>query len=214
MILAIVGLFRTVPSALAPTEDQGYVFVIGALQDAAALRSHDQVVRCGRRRSAPAPGGRQRDVGRRHGPADVHAFKTNAGMSGCRSSSGTSVPATTSCRRRLWSARCSPPAAKVKDAMFFAVEPPPIEGLSNVGGFEMYIQSRGRGSPQDLAERRAEVRRGGFAASGAGGRHDDVQRQRAADAHRSGSREGDDARRAGDRGVRYLAEHVRRDVRE
>ncbi len=35
--------------------------------------------------------------------------------------------------------------------LFFAVEPPPIEGLSNVGGFEMYIQSRGRGTPQDLA---------------------------------------------------------------
>jgi len=39
---------------------------------------------------------------------------------------------------------------KEKDAMFFAVEPPPIEGLSNVGGFEMYIQSRGRGTPQEL----------------------------------------------------------------
>src|SRR4029434_6674457 len=40
---------------------------------------------------------------------------------------------------------------KVKDAFFFAVEPPPIEGLSNVGGFEMYIQSRGRGTAQELA---------------------------------------------------------------
>jgi multidrug efflux pump subunit AcrB len=35
--------------------------------------------------------------------------------------------------------------------MFFAVQPPPIEGLSNVGGFEMYVQSRGRGTPQELA---------------------------------------------------------------
>jgi hydrophobe/amphiphile efflux-1 (HAE1) family protein len=41
--------------------------------------------------------------------------------------------------------------SKVKDAFFFAVEPPPIEGLSNVGGFEMYIQSRGRGTPDELA---------------------------------------------------------------
>ena len=42
--------------------------------------------------------------------------------------------------------------SKVKDAFFFAVEPPPIEGLSNVGGFEMYIQSRGRGTPQELGD--------------------------------------------------------------
>jgi multidrug efflux pump subunit AcrB len=38
MILAIIGLFRIVPTSLAPTEDQGYVFVIGMLQDAASLR--------------------------------------------------------------------------------------------------------------------------------------------------------------------------------
>jgi multidrug efflux pump subunit AcrB len=40
--------------------------------------------------------------------------------------------------------------SKVKDAFFFAVEPPPIEGLSTVGGFEAYVQSRGRGTPRDL----------------------------------------------------------------
>src|SRR5262249_58024492 len=79
MLIAIVGLFRIVPGSLAPTEDQGYVFVIGALQDAASLRrttkAFDTVVE---------------DV--RHHPAVATAmsvsgmdpltfsFKTNAGL--------------------------------------------------------------------------------------------------------------------------------------
>ena len=151
MILAIVGLFRTVPSALAPTEDQGYVFVIGALQDAAALRrtvkAFDTVA--GEVRQHPAVGNAMSVAGM--DPLTFSA-KTNAGL--------IWVPL------KPWDERTgddnlSPGAvvnsvfaagAKEKDALFFAVEPPPIEGLSNVGGFEMYIQSRGRGSPQELAE--------------------------------------------------------------
>ncbi len=151
MLLATFGLFRTVPTSLAPTEDQGYVFVIGMLQDAASLR-----------RTTAAFDAVTEDV-RRH-PAVANAmsvsgmdplsfsFKTNAGL--------VWVPL------KPWDERTgddskSPGAvvqavmqagSKVKDAFFFAVEPPPIEGLSNVGGFELYIQSRGRGTPQELAD--------------------------------------------------------------
>jgi HAE1 family hydrophobic/amphiphilic exporter-1/multidrug efflux pump len=150
MVLATVGLFRTVPTALAPVEDQGYVFVIGALQDAAALRrtvnAFDQVA--GEVRQHPAVANAMSVAG-----MDPLTFssKTNAGL--------IWVPL------KPWDERTgddklSPAAvvgsvfaagAKEKDAMFFAVQPPPIEGLSNVGGFEMYIQSRGRGTPQELA---------------------------------------------------------------
>ncbi len=47
--------------------------------------------------------------------------------------------------------------AKVKDGFFFAVEPPPIEGLSMTGGFEAYVQSRGNGSIKDLEAVTAKV---------------------------------------------------------
>jgi HAE1 family hydrophobic/amphiphilic exporter-1/multidrug efflux pump len=150
MILAIVGLFRTVPSALAPVEDQGYVFVIGMLQDAAALRrtvnAFDNVA--GQVRQHPAVANAMSVAGM--DPLTFSA-KTNAGL--------IWVPL------KPWDERTgddklSPAAvvgsvfaagAQEKDAFFFAVQPPPIEGLSNVGGFEMYIQSRGRGTPQELA---------------------------------------------------------------
>ncbi|MGH8187221.1 MAG: efflux RND transporter permease subunit, partial [Steroidobacteraceae bacterium] len=149
MIIAIIGLFRTVPSSLAPTEDQGYVFVIGALQDAAALRrtvkAFDSVV--ADVRAHPAVANTMSVSGM--DPLSF-SFKTNAGL--------IWLPL------KPWDERTgddnlSPGAvvnavfaagSKVKDAFFFAVEPPPIEGLSNVGGFEMYIQSRGRGTAQDL----------------------------------------------------------------
>ena len=80
MVLAIVGLFRAVPNALAPTEDQGYVFVIGVLQDAASLRSHGQGVRCGRR--AKCASTRRSDNAVAVAGVDPLTFasKTNAGV--------------------------------------------------------------------------------------------------------------------------------------
>ncbi len=151
MILAIIGLFRTVPTSLAPTEDQGYVFVIGMLQDAASLRrtttAFDSVT--AEVRQHPAVANAMSVSGM---DPLTFSFKTNAGL--------VWVPL------KPWDERTgdeskSPGAvvqavmaagSKVKDAFFFAVEPPPIEGLSNVGGFEMYIQSRGRGTPQELGD--------------------------------------------------------------
>ncbi|MGH8178579.1 MAG: efflux RND transporter permease subunit [Steroidobacter sp.] len=149
MIIAIVGLFRAVPNSLAPSEDQGYVFVISMLQDAASLD-----------RTVKAVGAVESAV--RNHPAVANAvaiagmdpltqaFKTNAGI--------IWLPL------KPWDERTgdenlSPGAvvnavfmegSKVKDAFFFAVEPPPIEGLSMTGGFEGYIQSRGGGSIKDL----------------------------------------------------------------
>src|SRR6185295_13631553 len=41
-------------------------------------------------------------------------------------------------------------ASGIKDAVVIAFEPPPIEGLSAVGGFEAYIQSRGNGDIKAL----------------------------------------------------------------
>ena len=151
MILAIIGLFRIVPTSLAPTEDQGYVFVIGMLQDAASLRrttaAFDSVTAEVRQHPAVANAMSMSGM-----DPLTFSFKTNAGL--------VWVPL------KPWDERTGDPSksphavvqavmaagSKVKDAFFFAVEPPPIEGLSNVGGFEMYIQSRGRGTANELGD--------------------------------------------------------------
>jgi multidrug efflux pump len=149
MIVATIGLFMHLPNSLAPQEDQGYVFVIGALQDAAsldrttkAIQQVDEAIR-----NHPAI---QTSVGIAGMDALTQAFKTNGGI--------IWLPL------KHWDERTGDPSmtpdavigsvfmesSKVKDAMFFAVPPPPIEGLGMTGGFEAYIQSRGRGSAKDL----------------------------------------------------------------
>jgi multidrug efflux pump len=149
MVVATIGLFMHLPNSLAPQEDQGYVFVIGALQDAAsldrttkAIQQVDEAIR-----NHPAI---QTSVGIAGMDALTQAFKTNGGI--------IWLPL------KHWDVRTGEPSmtpdavigsvfmesSKVKDAMFFAVPPPPIEGLGMTGGFEAYIQSRGRGSAKDL----------------------------------------------------------------
>ncbi|HEY0681488.1 MAG TPA: multidrug efflux RND transporter permease subunit [Steroidobacter sp.] len=148
MIVAVVGLFRALPTSLAPSEDQGYVFVIGFLQDAASL---DRTVKsietvAGEVRNHPAVANAVAVSGM---DPLTQAMKTNSGI--------IWLP------MKPWDERksddLSPSAlvgavfgagAKIKDGFFFAVEPPPIEGLSMTGGFEAYIQSRGSGSIKDL----------------------------------------------------------------
>jgi multidrug efflux pump len=148
MLLATVGLFRAIPTSLAPSEDQGYVFVIGFLQDAASLDRTKRSIQAvaGAVQNHPAVANSVAMAGL--DPLSF-AFKTNAGI--------IWLP------MKPWDERktedLSPQAlvgavygagAKIKDGFFFAVEPPPIEGLSMTGGFEAYIQSRGSGSIKDL----------------------------------------------------------------
>jgi HAE1 family hydrophobic/amphiphilic exporter-1/multidrug efflux pump len=42
--------------------------------------------------------------------------------------------------------------AHIKEGLVLAFAPPPIFGLGNAGGFEFYIQNRGEGGPQRLAQ--------------------------------------------------------------
>jgi|HigsolmetaAR205D_1030408.scaffolds.fasta_scaffold00426_11 multidrug efflux pump len=148
MLVAIFGLFRAVPSSLAPTEDQGYVFMVAVLQDAASLDRTRKAVTAMSEQMAQHPA-----VQTVAGVAGVDpltfASRTNAGA--------VWLPL------KPWDERkdesLSPAAvvnavyaagSTVKDAFFIAFEPPPIEGLGTTGGFEAYIQSRGRGDAKDL----------------------------------------------------------------
>jgi hydrophobe/amphiphile efflux-1 (HAE1) family protein len=148
MLLASVGLYRAVPSSLAPAEDQGYFFVIAILQDAASLDRTTKAVKqiITEVKKHPAVEGALGMIG-----VDplTFAYRTNA--------SAIWVPLIPWDERK--SEDMSPGAvvgyvfgasAKVRDAFIIAVEPPPIDGLSQIGGFEAYIQSRGSGDAKAL----------------------------------------------------------------
>lgn len=151
MIIAIVGLFRSVPNSLAPSEDQGYVFVIGMLQDAASLERTRKAVTAVEAEMLDHPAVQYATSVAGLDPL-TFAFKTNAGVVWLNLKPWED---------RVGDDNLSPAAvvnavygagSKVKDAFFFAVEPPPIEGLGMTGGFEAYIQSRGRGTAKDLEQ--------------------------------------------------------------
>ena len=147
IVVMLVATGRLVPqsrASLAPSEDQGYVFVIRRLQQAASLQRTDAARRAADRRRAQHPGDRRNDVGRGHGSADVRPAHQCRRASGCRSRPGTSArrPELSRGGGRRCVVRRRAQVSRMR--IFFAVEPPPIEGMSNTGGFEGYIQSRGQ----------------------------------------------------------------------
>jgi HAE1 family hydrophobic/amphiphilic exporter-1/multidrug efflux pump len=148
MIAASAALLRAVPSSLAPSEDQGYVFVIGSLQDAASLSRTTEAVNAVAKSMMDNPAV-EAPVAIAGMDALTFAFKTNSGI--------VWLPLIPWDQRR--DASMSPDAivnavfqagGKLRDASFFAVKPPPIEGLGQTGGFEAFIQSRGSGDTKQL----------------------------------------------------------------
>jgi HAE1 family hydrophobic/amphiphilic exporter-1/multidrug efflux pump len=148
MILAIVGLVRSVPAALAPAEDQGYVMVIPILQDAASLKRTEAV---NAQLTAALLAHPAVDQVMTFSGLDVLTFslRTNTGI--------------TWVNLKDWSERTTEDlsakgvagyvfglGAQIKDAFVLAFEPPPIEGLSMTGGFDGFVQSRGGGDYKDL----------------------------------------------------------------
>jgi HAE1 family hydrophobic/amphiphilic exporter-1/multidrug efflux pump len=148
MLVAMVALFRTIPSALAPKEDQGYIMVIPILQDAASLQRTEAV-------NAKLTDALLRNPAVR----DVMAFSgLDALTFTTRSNTGI-----TWVNLKDWSERKSPDQSAaavagyvfgagmgIKDAFVLAFEPPPIQGLSMTGGFDGFVQSVGGGSYKQL----------------------------------------------------------------
>ena len=140
MVVAIWVLERATPSALAPSEDQGYVIAIAALPPAASLQ---------RTRAALA----QFDQAAFAHPAyddNITVDGLDVQTNGQRSNAGVSFMLL-----KDWSERRSPAlsadavtgalfgaAAGIRDAFIFPISPPVVEGMSNTGGLEGFVQSR------------------------------------------------------------------------
>jgi hydrophobe/amphiphile efflux-1 (HAE1) family protein len=140
MLAATWYFMYSVPSALAPDEDQGYVIAIAALPPAASLQRTNAVLR-------------QLDKASFSNPAYADNFTvsgfdvlTNAQ----RSNAGVSFIIL-----KDWAERRHPgmSASEVAGALFgagmgirdgfiFSLSPPAISGLSNTGGFEGFVQAR------------------------------------------------------------------------
>jgi hydrophobe/amphiphile efflux-1 (HAE1) family protein len=150
MLVATFALFKAVPTALAPKEDQGYIMVMPILQDAASLQRTEAVSKRITEAVLANPA--------------VDQIMLFSGLDGMTFTMRTNVGIGW-INLKDWSKRKSADLSasavagyvfasgtKIKDAFVLAFEPPPIEGLSMTGGFDGFVQSRGTGDIKALEE--------------------------------------------------------------
>jgi len=147
MVALAIGLWRATPGSLVPEEDQGFYIAAVILPDGASLQRTDKVV------------GEVIDVIKSNpNNLDAVAFTGFDFLGGGYRNNAATIFVT----QKPWSERRVPvqalvgelfmKTARLKEALVLAFNPPPIFGIGMAGGFELYIQNRGEGGPQRLAE--------------------------------------------------------------
>ena len=146
MVAAAALLWKFTPGSLVPDEDQGYYIGAVYLPDGSTLARTEDVV--------------ERVINIMRDDPDAEHVVAFAGMDflggGFRNSAATIFVAARHWDDREQSindmvGRFMGASAGVREAMVFAFAPPPIFGLGNAGGFELYLQNRGTGGPKQLA---------------------------------------------------------------
>ena len=147
MIFITAGLWRATPGSLVPDEDQGFYIAAIFLPDGASLertqRVTDEVIAA--IRSNPAN-------------KDIVSFAGFDFIGGGYKNSAATIFVT----QQDWDERDISASdlvnelfmktGHINEALVLAFNPPPIFGLGNTGGFEFYLQNRGDGGPEKLAE--------------------------------------------------------------
>jgi HAE1 family hydrophobic/amphiphilic exporter-1/multidrug efflux pump len=147
MVAITAGLWRFTPGSLVPDEDQGYYIAAVLLPDGATLERTDRVVKEVLEIIKSNPNNE-----------DAVAFTGFDFLGGAFRNSAATIFVT----QKHWDEREVPVqalvgelygrTAHIKEALVLAFNPPPIFGLGNAGGFELYIQNRGDSDPKRLAE--------------------------------------------------------------
>jgi len=147
MVVLAAGLWRVTPGSLVPDEDQGYYIAAVILPDGATLERTDRVVA-------------QVVEAIRSNPANENAvaFTGFDFLAGYFHNNAATIFVT----QKHWDERhvtgkqlvgeLFMKTAGIKEALVLAFTPPPIFGLGQAGGFEFYLQNRGAGGPQRMAQ--------------------------------------------------------------
>jgi hydrophobe/amphiphile efflux-1 (HAE1) family protein len=147
MVGAAIFLWRITPGSLVPDEDQGYYIAAVILPDGATLQRTDKVVAEVLQAIQSNPAN-----------LDVIAFTGFDFLGGGFRNNAATIFVT----QKPWNERkATTPmvvgdffmkTGHIKEGLALAFGPPPIFGLGNAGGFEFYIQNRGDGGPQQMAQ--------------------------------------------------------------
>ena len=148
MVAGTLWLWRNTPTSLVPDEDTGYYIGAVFLPDGATLQRTDAVVQKVSEAMLSNPANQ----------FSVAFTGLDFLGGGFRNSAATIFASQTH-----WDDRPGVytqqlvgeffmKTAGIKEGLVLAFPPPPILGLGNAGGFEFYIQNRGEGGPQRMAE--------------------------------------------------------------
>ncbi len=148
LIAAVVFLFARVPGSFVPPEDQGFIIAAAQLPDGATLE----------RTEATTEQLRQmlKDNAAISSIFIVNGFDLIGG--GSKSSAATIFIPMKNWEQRKQSAMDLANQVSgmgfmaLPDGIAFAFNPPPIQGLGQAGGFEVYVQGRTDADPKRLAE--------------------------------------------------------------
>ncbi len=148
-VVAGVGfLFSKVPGSFVPPEDQGYIIAVAQLPDGATLERTGATTE--RLRTL------MKDNQAVSSIFIVNGFDLIGG--GSKSSAATIfMPMKPWEQRRQSSVQLAQQVSglgfmALPDGIAFAFNPPPIQGLGQAGGFEVYVQGRGDADPQRLSQ--------------------------------------------------------------
>lgn len=149
VIVGVWVLFTMIPTSFVPMEDQGYLFSIYTLPDAASLNRTAEVGEIVEKDFLAHPA--VKDVATADGYSLLDSqFKTNTGVAFValkdfdeRQSPELRAPAIIQ--------KVGGELRKIKKAIALPINPPPIPGLGSTGGFEFWIQNKGEDSYQQLA---------------------------------------------------------------
>ena len=151
VLVAILALFRIVPSSFVPDEDQGYFFIAAAAPDAASQSVVSRLT--GEAEKIVLADPAVQDVATVNGYSLIDGqFQNNAAVL-----FGSFKPFEERKDPSLLSfaalPRLNAAFAKLRDGFVFALNPPSIPGMGTTGGFEFYVQNRIGGPPAILQEK-------------------------------------------------------------
>ncbi len=148
LIGLVVLLFARVPGSFVPPEDQGFIIAAAQLPDGATLERTEATTE------------QLRQMLKDNKAIDsifiVNGFDLIGG--GSKSSAATIFIPMSNWDKRQQSAMDLANQVSgmgfmaLPDGIAFAFNPPPIQGLGQAGGFEVYVQGRGDADPKRLAE--------------------------------------------------------------
>lgn len=150
MSIAAFFLFRAVPSALVPDEDQGYIISGIIMPDGTSLSRTTEV------------SNRVTEIALKNPAIENIIMLTGLDLFSFSTKTSSAVAFVI---LKSWDERKKPEmssqavvnyffgqGAQIPQGILIAFNPPPISGMSTTGGFEFYLQNRGTGDPKETAD--------------------------------------------------------------